>query len=645
MAGEAGSLPLLSHALLETWKRRSGRTLTFAGYHAAGGVQGAIAKTADAVYAELPSDQQAIARNIFLRLTTLGEGTQDTRRRVPLPELLGSGTQAALVQAVLNRLADDRLVTAERAATTTSEVGDKPEAVYVDVTHEALIREWPRLSEWLHEDRAGLLVHRRLTEAAQEWEELKRDSGSLFRGALLAQTAEWATAHGGDLNDHEREFLDASQAQVAAEKRRGQRVVAGIVIGLALFAVAMAVLAIVANNRGIEADNAKATAQANLGLARQKLDELKVEELMASARDKKAQLDATGAIGDLNAAVVAAAARGKAVDVSGEISDTLRYVATTYVERGEMILCNAFYDQPEKCAVPLTGQIAQPMTTRAVISQTYLAWAQVAAPQIVRWSSYTSTVQQQAVMSATALFSPAMAFNPPPDTPVYVWIAPGTFEMGSTDEQCKAVGLDKCPSEEQPPHSVQLDGYWIQRTEVTNEQYKRCVESGVCVKPDNLYWDKPNSERLPVSDVTWNQASTYATWVGGRLPTEAEWEYACRGADGYIYPWGDNPPSPEQANFGYRLPGATEVGTYPPGANGLYDMAGNEWEFTADLYSAEYYASSPNRNPTGSVTGIYHTFRGGSWFAYDGWVRCAHRHSGLLSDQPAGNLGFRVVIP
>ena len=89
--GEAGSLPLLSHALLETWKRRSGRTLTFAGYHAAGGVQGAIAHTADAVYAELPPDQQAIARNIFLRLTTLGEGTQDTRRRAPLPELLGSG--------------------------------------------------------------------------------------------------------------------------------------------------------------------------------------------------------------------------------------------------------------------------------------------------------------------------------------------------------------------------------------------------------------------------------------------------------------------------------------------------------------------------------------------------------------------------
>ena len=88
----------------------------------------------------------------------------------------------------------------------------------MDVTHEALIREWPRLTEWLREDREGLLVHRRLTEAAQEWEELKRDSGSLFRGALLAQTAEWATTHEGDLNDLEREFLNASRKQAARSR-------------------------------------------------------------------------------------------------------------------------------------------------------------------------------------------------------------------------------------------------------------------------------------------------------------------------------------------------------------------------------------------------------------------------------------------
>ena len=222
--GEAGALPLLSHALLETWKRRSGHALTFAGYHGAGGVQGAIAKTAEAVYDDLLPDQQAIARNIFLRLTTLGEGTLDTRRRASLPELLGSGEQALQVQKVLIRLEDDRLVIAERASTTAGAAEDTPDAVYVDVTHEALIREWPRLSEWLSEDREGLLVHRRLTEAAKDWEASQRDPGILFRGVRLAQTTELANAHKGDLNDLEWEFLNASQAQIEAEQRERERI-------------------------------------------------------------------------------------------------------------------------------------------------------------------------------------------------------------------------------------------------------------------------------------------------------------------------------------------------------------------------------------------------------------------------------------
>ena len=175
--------------------------------------------------------------------------------------------------------------------------------------------------------------------------------------------------------------------------------------------------------------------------------------------------------------------------------------------------------------------------------------------------------------------------------PVYVWIAPGSFDMGSTDEQCEKVGIGECPSDEQPRHSVELDGYWIQRTEVTNEQYKRCVDAGVCEPPDNLLWDAPRSARLPVTDVDWNQASVYAAWVGGRLPTEAEWEKACRSADGRIYPWGDEPSSMGLLNYNDEAKGTTDVATYPTGANGLYDMAGNVWEWTADWYSEEYYKS------------------------------------------------------
>jgi WD40 repeat protein/transcriptional regulator with XRE-family HTH domain len=207
---EPGALPLLSHALLATWERRRGRTFTLEGYRASGGVRGAIAETAESVFAdELDAQQQALAHAIFLRLTELGEGTEDTRRRATLTELVPQAQAAAQVRAVLNTLADARLVS----------LGENS----AEVAHEALIREWGRLREWLAEDRENLRLHRHLTEAAHEWEMLGRDSGALYRGARLAQALEWASGASG-LNEHERAFLDASQqwAEREAAEREAQ---------------------------------------------------------------------------------------------------------------------------------------------------------------------------------------------------------------------------------------------------------------------------------------------------------------------------------------------------------------------------------------------------------------------------------------
>ncbi len=177
---EPGALPLLSHALLETWKRRAGHTLTLKGYADAGGVRGAIAHTAETLYQSLSAEEQAIARDIFLRLTELGEGTEDTRRRASFDELV-SHAEDRRSTPVLNALADARLVTLSEDT--------------AEVAHEALIREWPTLREWLNQDREGLKLHRRLTEAAYEWELLGRDPGAFYRGAHLAQAREWAALH------------------------------------------------------------------------------------------------------------------------------------------------------------------------------------------------------------------------------------------------------------------------------------------------------------------------------------------------------------------------------------------------------------------------------------------------------------------
>ncbi|MGH8900993.1 MAG: hypothetical protein ACRDYA_04740 [Egibacteraceae bacterium] len=209
---EPGSLPLLSHALFATWQRRRGRRLTLAGYEDAGGVRQAIAQTAERVYGELDSAQQVIAKDVLLRLTALGEGTEDTRRRVRRDELLAD-QDAEGVGVLLDRLAKARLVT----------LGEDS----VEVAHEALIREWPRLRRWLMEDREGLRIHRRLTEVAGEWETLGRDPGALYRGGRLAGTREWAAGHETRLNDLEREFLSASsdreRDELDAARRRNRR--------------------------------------------------------------------------------------------------------------------------------------------------------------------------------------------------------------------------------------------------------------------------------------------------------------------------------------------------------------------------------------------------------------------------------------
>ncbi|MEJ2512896.1 MAG: BTAD domain-containing putative transcriptional regulator, partial [Anaerolineales bacterium] len=174
---EPGALPLLSHALLETWKRRAGHMLTLQGYEDAGGVHGAIAQTAENIYNSFSAPDQTILRNIFLRLTEFGEGTEDTRRRASLKELISHEGDTDRITAILNKLAEARLVTlAEDSA---------------EVAHEALIREWPQLREWLMEDREGILLHRHLTDSTREWELLERDPGALYRGARLAQTNEW----------------------------------------------------------------------------------------------------------------------------------------------------------------------------------------------------------------------------------------------------------------------------------------------------------------------------------------------------------------------------------------------------------------------------------------------------------------------
>jgi transcriptional regulator with XRE-family HTH domain len=201
---EPGALPLLSHALLTTWESRRGRKFTLEGYNCSGGVRGAIAETAESIFTDqLDQAQQEIAHDVFLRLTELGDGTEDTRRRARLNELLWQHTNATQLRTVLNILAEARLITLNEDT--------------VEVAHEALIREWERLHEWLTQDRESLLLHRHLTQSSHEWEMREHDSSELYRGARLAQVREWALVNGERLNVTEKSFLSASIEQAECE--------------------------------------------------------------------------------------------------------------------------------------------------------------------------------------------------------------------------------------------------------------------------------------------------------------------------------------------------------------------------------------------------------------------------------------------
>jgi WD40 repeat protein len=244
-AGQPNALPLVSHALRQTWRHRRGNTLTVTGYEATGGIHHALARTAETLYAALTEQQQDLARGILLRLVAVGQDTQDAKRPVARDQFHTPGADA-----VLDALARARLVTLDNGS--------------VELTHEALLHAWPRLRQWIQEDRAGLLTRQQLAHAAAAWQREGRDAGALYRGErLAAATAHAERGHGLPLDERSRLFLAAStrQARRTARLRRGA---IAALCTLSLLATGAAVGAGIAAHRALRDD---ATARAATAVA------------------------------------------------------------------------------------------------------------------------------------------------------------------------------------------------------------------------------------------------------------------------------------------------------------------------------------------------------------------------------------------
>jgi formylglycine-generating enzyme required for sulfatase activity len=237
-------------------------------------------------------------------------------------------------------------------------------------------------------------------------------------------------------------------------------------------------------------------------------------------------------------------------------------------------------------------------------------------------------------------------------------IPAGEFSMGDHH--------DVEDTDEKPVHTVYLDAYYMDIYEVTNDQYARFLndygkntddagnelldigdEDCLIEKDGSTYRPKAGYEDHPVIEVSWYGAAAYAEFYGKRLPTEAEWEKAARGRlMGKRYPWGEDI-THDDANYSGtggedKWNGTSPVGSFPPNGYGLYDVAGNVWEWCADWYDSGYYAALPRENPTGPISGSYRVLRGGSWDSSADPLRCANR-SGFAPTNTNNNVGFRCA--
>ena len=625
--GEPAPLPLLQFTLDQLFERRDGRHLTRSAYQEIGGVKGALAKHAEATYDALPTDEyRRLTRALFLRLIEPGVTEQDTtRRRAALNELtLPDAEQTRAIQQCANRFVNARLLTTDEIA------GSRT----IEVSHEALIREWARLGDWLHEAREDIRLQQALSQDAADWQRRGQRPDDLYRGQKLIDAQHWAVRNVPSAE--EMAFIDASAAgQSAAEQTERERQarelelakraeaaerdravrfqraarLAGLVAGIAIIGIVVAVIA------AIGAAGQTTTANNQLGTAT-----IAQGQAVAAANDSGTQIAA----------------------VNATLTPVYQSLATATGA--------AFDNMSYSTIVPRIGGFPPTLENPLNLAQKYITATTVAA-----------AYQRTPIATTDAKGA------------VLVEVPPGCFLMGDA-----AQGVS-------PVTEICFDSaFWIDKFDVTNKDYvafvtaggyKDTPESNAYWTPDGLTWraddgngnphttwigdphaTKPNincpqyssTDNQPVVCVTWYEAYSYCQWRGARLLTEAEWEFAARGPASRVYPWGDSfvaGKDDDKAVYSGNSATTLEVGKKPAGVSwvGALDMSGNAWQWVSSQYSPYPYNSKDGRESIDNINNnINRVLRGGA-FAWSGDdLRSAYRYF-YTPDFNDPNFGFRCA--
>lgn len=626
IVGEPAALPLLQFALLQLWDNRERNRITWDAYRRLGGVMEALAHTADSLYNNLLPEEQNTAKRILLRLVRPGTGVEFTRSRATRRSLYQSGEANDRIDRVLEKLVETRLLRQTD--------GPAPESDQFEVAHEALVRNWPRLVEWLEDERVVLRHRLRFTAQAEDWDTRSRDAGALLRGKQLQEALLFE-----DLNPLEQEYIDASKAaeqleieekqaqqqreleqakKLAEEQRQRAEAEAQAARRARSFNIALIVILLLVVGGAIVLINA------------------------AQLREAKAAAESAAAAAEITARETAVAADALALESTTAALEaaTVQAMATSD---------NALATSEVAANQTLVAERAQvegqeEATSQAATAEAQLATAAAQATELAR-EAINNTPEATVPNQPTATPDPAQlavaaqlnAYIREQDNMPMFYITGGTFQMG---DEAAAEDADNGPA-----HFVAVDNFYLDQFEVSVQQYADflnrqggnheacngvdCAVTLVATSFTNLlnnlgvFEARPGTERYPATWITWEGAVAYCAAVDARLPTEAEWEYAARGVDGRLYPWGNTTPVVnDTAVFGYTSLQSSSfsrafvrVDALPRGASpfGVFGMAGGAAEWVQDWYDPDFYSQPLPDIGYNDVDSGLKVLRGGSW--------------------------------